>query len=207
MKKLFTMVLVSLMLLGFSSAAHAVVLVPSGSVVPTGAGLPFGGGTLLATIVSAPWAVTGASGTFSQWVYSNPTGMLFAYQFTNSVGSGVDVTSMAANYFGGFTTDVDAFPSIFSPAVANVNRSILLGDAVTYTYATGDRFLPGKTSQTLWVQTNAQYYGTGAVGILAGTTANIFAYGPAVPEPMSMGLLGLGLLGFVGTSFRKRFVA
>lgn len=199
MKKLLIATLMLGLIFGLTATAKAVVLAPGGAALATGAASP--GGTLLTSILGAPFTGVDAggtvyfTGTLSQWVRQNATGMLFEYQFSNSSGS--IINRLSATNFTGFYTDVD----VVAGAASMMTRS----DASTVAFAPpwlSPGVGPGETSPLFWIQTDALYYGPGGVVVQDGGNARISCYGPAVPEPGSMLLLGMGVLGLAG--LRKR---
>ena len=49
--------------------------------------------------------------------------------------------------------------------------------------------MPGTSSPLLVVQTDAQAYQSGTVNIIDGAVTAVGSFGPAVPEPASLGVL------------------
>jgi len=203
MKRILITVLACFCVLGLTSTAKAITLVPGEIINAPGNNAPPAASTV-ASIIAAPWVTLHATGTFSEWVYRNPTGLLFEYQITNNASSQVDdgVYEFTANDFSNFTTNVDAHPLLPNPT--QLYRTGGLGSTVEFDNRASP-ILPGTTGELFWIQTNAQYYNTTLDGITADTTANVAALGPTIPEPSTMMLLGMGILGLFG--LRKRKVA
>ena len=65
------------------------------------------------------------------------------------------------------------------------------------------KILPGTTSYTEIVRTDARSYTAGNFGLLDGIAANAQGFAPAVPEPGTFSLAAVGLLA-LGLTLRKR---
>lgn len=199
MKKLLITALMGLFLLGVTSTAKAIVLAPGGGPIgPTGAAVPLGG---FVTTITQPIAYDNIAGSVTQNVYLNGAGYLFEYQFTNfpSPASINAIWRMTATNYSGFTTDVDAQAGTGVMPIW-LDRS-LAGDSVGFqffAFGGGSGIVPGSTSAKLWIQTNAQYYGLGTANFINGGVTSVPMFGPAIPEPASMMLLGFGVLGLFG---------
>lgn len=209
MKKLLIVAIACLFVAGFSATAKAFSLVPGGLISPFSSGsftLP-SGATLLASINAVP--VTGADvnntvvfvGTLSEEVYSVPNvGMLFEYTFSNT-GAGLigdTISHLSVAGYGGFTTDVDANGSGVTPS--SIDRSAGSGSVLDFNFLTG---VPvGSSSDTIWIQTNANYYIPNSTQLQDGGNSRTSTYGPA-PEPATMLMFGMGALGLVGLRKRK----
>lgn len=111
--------------------------------------------------------------------------------------------------FDGFTTDVGYNVTLSSlipggVAPANVDRSVD-GNVI------GFNFIPGAVSAgqhtvVLEIQTNARFFTSGTVSVQDGTSGFAAGFAPsAVPEPVSMTLIGTGLIA-IGLSrrFKKK---
>ncbi|MFZ5845101.1 MAG: PEP-CTERM sorting domain-containing protein, partial [Patescibacteria group bacterium] len=99
--------------------------------------------------------------------------------------------------YTGFTTWADA---LGTGGGANEQASTMdrdpTGATVGFSYPT--YVGPGDMSTLMWIETDAQYFGPGKVYIQNGGQTAFDVYGPAVPEPGSMLLLGMGILGLAG---------
>lgn len=170
------------------------------------------------TVGSGATLVASASGTFSSLtftanyledVYSDPTNTYCAgcldwiirLSDTGAVGSGSGIIEhITASAFGTFLTDVGinttGAPGLTATsggiAPHDINRAGG-GDVLSFNFA-DSTFSPGDTTDLLEIETNARGVVPGTLSAIDGGSAEAVAYGPtAVPEPVTMGLLGGGL--------------
>ena len=203
MKKLIMVALAIFAIAGISTTASAVVLPPGGFIFSTGAASP--GGALVASLIDVPF--TGVdffdtvffTGTLSQFVRLNLTGLVFEYKFTNDPGSTDEIGRLSTTNYTGFSSDVDASGPGTIPFFMVRSGS---GSTVSFDFPFGG-VDQGDTTGLLWIQTDSEFFGPGSTVLLDGGRASVHTFGPAIPEPSSLLLFGAGMLGLASLKMKK----
>lgn len=167
--------------------------------------------TLLASM-SSPVNTATYTGTLLSAVYNDNGTLDFYYQFTSNAGSTNSVTRITMTDFTGFTTNVGYSTTFSSNGFTSGGNTPLSADRLSANVVgfnfnvggTNDSIGAGQDSAVLIIKTNATLYTTGLVNTIDGSVSQVSAFEPTcVPEPVSMALMGSGLL-MLGLWRRKR---
>ena len=211
MKKILIATLIGSFVFGISTVGSAAVLVNTGplpvAAVQQGIFNYAPGSTLVAHIAPTPFSFSLIKGTLEQWVYRDPSdgNLIFAYQVINTGGVNDNAfRRVTATNFAGWTT----WMAYEAPGVAPLTFDRFSNSTLGWDYTGGNGItVGGQSSAILWAKTDAgSCVLRGNTSIIDGGAANVTTYCP-VPEPTSMLLLGIGLIGLAGGKVRKRFKA
>jgi hypothetical protein len=187
------------LLVGWSNQSWATSLTPGFTTVP---GFQSTSGfVVLADTGSQPFNLgDGTTGSLDARVgtlSTNPYGGLtFAYQF--SVSSGL-VEHLSSASFANFLTDVafdNSAQGTVAPSTTNRSGNTDNGRVVEF----NGEWIVGATSAVLLINTNAQFFATGTIGIIDGGGQTLTGFAPLVPEPASFFLLASCLISLGGVS-------
>lgn len=188
-----------------AASAQASLLVPGFNNFPVAGEVGPLGGTIIAS-QTQPFASAAFSGTVYGAVISgdvtNPFigGLTFVYIVHNNAASTNGIHRFTHNGYAGFLTDASYEVPAAGLIPTNVDRTSIPadgGDVIGWDFPVFSPFgqiLPGMTTSTLVVQTNATNWQFNIGHVIDGATADMNVYSPAIPTPGCAGLLGLGLM-------------
>ncbi|MGI8990258.1 MAG: PEP-CTERM sorting domain-containing protein [Bryobacteraceae bacterium] len=204
-------------------AAHASFLAgttltsPGSSVFPGNATGDPAGMLLASNAAPYSFSTTGGttSGTLTSAVFRNPSGTLdFYYQVANAANSASAIARESNTNFAGFITytgyrtDGPAVGAPFQsgsvpPITADSTGNVI---GFQFTPPNGAKVTAGTISNILVISTNATAYVLGNAAVIDGGTQTVSAFQPtgSVPEPVSMLLMGTGLLALAGVRRFKK---
>jgi len=187
-------------------AAFATTVLNPGTGTQTPDTLTMGSATLLNSTSGTLTAPT-ISGNFTESVYADQSNVFCAgcldFVITLDDTSGT-IERISSSSFAGFNVDA-GYASGLGSTPSNLQRSDD-GSVVAFGFGgSGANLTSGDTTNQLIVETDATSFTSGYLSIQDGTSTSAVAFAPtAAPEPMSMSLLGGGLMGLGLLRLRRR---
>jgi hypothetical protein len=207
-------------IIGLSAAqvtAAPITMNPGDSqFVPTGAG-PTGGAVQAGTGIPVAFLSGTFHGTLTSTVIagdpSNPYGGLtFTYLLVNMTAPPPpqgEIDRITINDYDTFAVDA-SYQSPTAGFLPTLVDRDLTGDVMGFSFLNLPGHLghgplpPGFTSALMVLQTNAQFYKPTLASVIDGSVASVASFAPNVPEPSSIVLAGLGLLGLAAWGWRRK---
>jgi hypothetical protein len=196
---------------GFAAPIVAGQTIPApGEADPTGGVVQAGTGVAVPFV--SPPGPGQFSGTLTTTVISgDPSnalgGLTFTYRLTNNAVSLAALERMTNLDFTGFLTDV----SYQTPAAGVVPTSVdrdAAASTIGWSFSPlgAGVIQPGAASALVVIQTNAHFFKPTNANVIDGSIGVAASFGPTVPEPASLALLGISLLsvGAMGQSRKRR---
>jgi hypothetical protein len=186
----------------FAAQAPAALLGTGATLFPApGESDPADGGNIVATMTT-PFSTAQFQGTLVANVYANDAnnpygGLTFTYELTNAPNSANPIARLTVGNYSSFTIDgsyqtpaTGLQPSLIDRTTADVVGFSFLG------IGAGQLF-PGQTSALLVLQTDAGVWEQVSGSIIDSGAITVNTLGPAIPEPASLGLLGVAAAGLM----------
>jgi hypothetical protein len=210
----------------WGTAAHATLLSPGDSSATVDTGVVAGSGFLATNTGTV--SNGNASGELLTAVYTDSvTGNLdFAYQVVNKgpddlkrltmidftqAGTFAAIKPNSVNVFADAAPAGTFWQTPAAGLVAPTQTDRFSADTVGFDFTTGaggtgnPNIGVGQASDVVVIQTAVKQFRPGLFEVIDGGVLQITAFEPtAVPEPSTLGLVGLGALGFIGYASRRR---
>jgi hypothetical protein len=152
--------------------------------------------------------------SYTDSVYSDPGNVFcarcmdFIITVNNSDVSSDVVEHVTTGSFDSFRTDVGTATSVngttWGSSLPNGIDRTSTGFTLDFVFDSPGDIQPANATEYLVIETNAPGWTAGNVSIQDDTSINVAGFAPAVPEPMSLGLLGGGLALLGGLGLRRR---
>jgi hypothetical protein len=194
-----------------ATGAAAQVALPAGSQVTPTSFNPATGAVLASS--SSPFTTAAFSGTLTSAVVQNGSTLDFYYQVANNANSlsslgretNFNFSGFATSVFfrtdnaggaGGFVAGTETPDTADRDSFGVVGFNFNQGGAG----AASGKIDPGETSSILVVRTDATLFAPGTSSVINGGAASVATFMPVIPEPASLGLLGVA----TGLVLRRR---
>ena len=184
----------------FVSAVCASPILPGQTIVQFSAEPDPVGGVLVAPILTLPFVTGTFSGTLTSMVISGDTtnalgGLTFVYTITNDAKGPDAIHRLTVNGYTGFLTD-GSYQAAAGQKPTTIDRGAN-GDVIGFGFIGAPlgfgELPPGAPSTPLVVQTNAPAYRETFASVIDGTVTTVRTYSPVIPEPVTLGLMAIGM--------------